>query len=63
MKVQDMNVTDVITRRQQSGVKHQENIHEGVKHECDRCNYKATTKDNLIAHLKGIHEGVRYKCD
>ena len=34
-------------------------MHEGVKFPCDKCNFKATQKANLLTHIKSIHEGVK----
>ena len=43
--------------------KHVQSIHDGVKHSCEFCDFKATTKDNLQAHVHSVHEGVKYSCE
>ena len=37
-------------------------LHEGVKYDCNQCDYKATQQTNLSQHQKEIHEGVKYNC-
>ena len=37
--------------------------HEGVRYECDECDYKAITRGYLTTHKQSIHEGLRYECD
>ena len=44
---------------------HVKSVHDGVKYNCERCDYKATTKSSLcmyIVHVQSIHEGVKYNC-
>ena len=52
MKEWDMNVISV-------NIKPKINI----KHECDKCEYKAIFKSDLTKHKQPKHEGVRYECD
>ena len=42
---------------------HRKSTHEGVRHSCDQCDYKGTSKSHLTSHVKSIHEGVHYPCD
>ena len=42
---------------------HKLRIHDGVKYNCDRCDFKSTTQGNLGIHKLSVHEGVTYKCD
>ena len=44
-------------------VRHQRNIHEGLKYSCSYCDYQASDKGNLQQHQKTIHEGIKYLCD
>ena len=37
--------------------------HEGIKYQCDFCDYKATQKNALKTHKMSVHEGIRYQCD
>ena len=56
-----MNVTVVITRPQKKAIL--ELILEGVKYECDKCDYKATAMGSLRRHQEIKHGGMRYECD
>ena len=40
-----------------------QSVHEGVKHNCELCEYKATQKGSLRQHEKSVHKGVKYNCD
>ena len=40
-----------------------QSIHDGVKHSCEYCDYKATTKGNLQAHVQSVHEEIKYSCE
>ena len=40
-----------------------QSVHEGVKHNCELCEYKATQKGSLCQHEKSVHKGVKYNCD
>ena len=42
---------------------HKLSIQEGVKCECDQCDYEATLLNNLKRHKLSLHVGVKYKCD
>ena len=37
--------------------------HEGIKYQCDHCDYKATQKGSLKKHKMSVHEGIKYQCD
>ena len=41
---------------------HVKQVHEGVKYQCDQCDYKAT-RHNLKIHVDNIHLGLRFKCE
>ena len=34
-------------------------VHEGIKHECDYCDYKATQKGDLKRHKMSVHIGIK----
>ena len=38
-------------------------VHEGIKYECDHCNYKASYQSSLKTHKMTVHEGIKYECD
>ena len=38
-------------------------IHDGVKYNCEYCDYNATNKGSLTQHVKSIHDGVKYRCE
>ncbi len=61
-----MNVINVNTKQHERVILLNINS-EGVRYECDQCEYKATDKDNPRKHKKFKHEGVscecRYECD
>ena len=40
-----------------------QSIHNGVKHSCELCEYKAGTKSNLQQHVQSIHNGVKHSCE
>ena len=42
---------------------HIQTKHEGVRYDCDQCDYQATQQGNLTVHIQTKHEGVRYACD
>ena len=37
--------------------------HEGVKCDCNHCNYQAILQGNLTKHLQLKHKGVKYACN
>ena len=37
--------------------------HEGIKHNCDQCDFQASEKSNLRVHIKSKHDGTKYPCD
>ena len=47
----------------ESLIVHIRNIHEGVKFDCDQCDFKAGTPSVLNVHRKAEHEGFTYECD
>ena len=47
MEAPNMNVTNVITKLQ-------DKIHEGIKYECDQCDYQATQQTNLKTHTMSV---------
>ena len=38
-------------------------VHDGIKYQCDHCDYKATTQYNLKKHKMSVHEVIKYQCD
>ena len=38
-------------------------IHGETRYQCDQCDYKANTQEELRQHTKTIHEKYSYKCD
>ena len=42
---------------------YEEKNHEGVNYPCNRCDYKATSKSNLIRHTQTIHDDKWYPSD
>ena len=36
---------------------------EWVRYPCDKCEYSATSQNNLREHIENKHEGVKYPCD
>ena len=38
---------------------HKDSFHEGIRHNCDQCEYVTTTKALLKFHKRTIHDGVR----
>ena len=64
-KVSEMNRTDTDTQHycnlcnkmyKTLGIlkNHKAKVHEGVNYPCDRCDYKATRKSNLIRHTQQV---------
>ena len=51
-----------VTIRQQIQVilRHKETFHEGVKIQCNRCDYAATYQSNLKTHKEGAHKVIKY---
>merc|ERR1712155_85876 len=37
--------------------------HDGVKYDCNHCNYQAILQGNLTKHLQLKHKGVKYACN
>ena len=48
--------------KKQTLKRHIASIHEGVKHPCHICSYKATMEVNLIRHIRIVHENFRFDC-
>ena len=47
-----------------SGFTKRPNIqHDGIKHDCSYCDYKATTKSSLTNHKQSQHDGIEYDCN
>ena len=42
---------------------HIQSAHEGVRFQCDECDYVATTAGRLKVHKKAKHEGILFYCD
>ena len=43
---------------------HIEVVHEGIKrHECDICQKRFGTRQNMLKHIKSVHEGIKRKTD
>ena len=42
---------------------HVENVHEKVRHNCDKCDKVFSSKLGLNSHVKSVHENVRYNCN
>ena len=38
-------------------------IHDGVKYDCNLCDYKATQLGNLRTHVQSKHEGIKIPCN
>ena len=43
--------------------RHKQSVHQSVKHTCQICGHKATTKGSLTTHIQNKHEGKKYLCD
>ena len=43
-------------------IKHQREVHEGVKYSWRQCGRLFSRKGNLAEHQKTVHEGVKYPC-
>ena len=41
---------------------HMYSVYEGVKYECNKCEYRASTQGNLICHIQSVHERAMHKC-
>ena len=37
--------------------------YEGVRYDCNHCDYIATRQGNLTTHTKSVHKGDKYECD
>ena len=44
-------------------VKHIASRHKGVNYACNKCDHKATRRENLLKHVESIHEGVKFSCE
>lgn len=42
---------------------HIQNIHDGIRYQCDQCPYQAANKTGLKRHIEGRHEGNTFYCD
>ena len=62
MKVSNTHVNSVTKATEKSSLlTHLRSIHEGVRHPCDQCDFRATHKSKLLRHFKTKHfrEGIR----
>ena len=41
---------------------HISSIHDQVKYECNKCEYKATQRSHLTQHVRSIHDQFKYDC-
>ena len=37
--------------------------HFGIEHTCDKCSFKAKTKEDVKYHTKTKHDGLKIDCD
>ena len=37
-----------------------QSVHEGIKYDCNVCEYKVTRRNSLLRHVKSEHEGFKY---
>ena len=42
---------------------HKQIVHEGIRYECNECDFKATLMKHLKNHTESVHKGVRYNCN
>ena len=42
---------------------HEAAIHDGVRLDCEKCDYKGSSRAALKQHIKVQHEGLRLYCD
>merc|ERR1719319_1599815 len=45
------------------GKKHVTSVHKGIQHNCELCNYKATSPSKLKIHVESVHEGIKHNCE
>ena len=38
-------------------------MHEGVKYQCEKCDFESSWQKCLSVHKKSVHEGVKYHCN
>ena len=44
--------------------KHSKAVHEGITHDCNLCDYKASFKENLYRHMRTTHkQGTQFSCN
>ena len=56
-----MIVTNVSTQEHKGSLRaHKQSKHEKIKYNCDKCHYKATTKQTLRIHKQSNHRGIKY---
>ena len=61
MKVSGINVIDVITQQHKGNLKvHIGSKHEGVRYQCDQCDFTAAQIGHLKGHTRSKHEGFRF---
>jgi len=51
------------TGSQSSLWRHKKNKHEGVRYDCDECDFSSARTSSLKEHVENIHQGVRYECE
>ena len=57
-----MIVTNVIIELFIWVMLHFTSVYEGVKYECNECEYRAATEGNLICYIQSVHEEDKYDC-
>ena len=40
-----------------------QSVHEGLAHNCELCDYKASQKINLNQHMESVHDEVKHSCE
>ena len=43
--------------------RHMQGVHEGIKFQCEECEFKTNYKERLKAHIQGVHEGLNFTCN
>ena len=42
---------------------HINTVHEGVRYDCNQCDYRYTQQGKHTTHIKLVHNGLRYNCN
>lgn len=37
-------------------------VHDGIKYDCEQCDFRATEKGSLAWHVANVHERTKYDC-